>query len=199
MNRVHLTPQTDASAFLQCYWLKEELAAFCRENGLPASGSKEVLTARIAQFLTDGTVCRTQPKRSRGSENPPQILTESAQIEANCVCSERHRAFFREKIGKSFTFNTAFQKWLKANAGKTYADAIRAYYDILAEKKARKTEIGAQFEYNTYIRDFFAANRGKTLADAIRCWKAKKQQAGSHRYEPADLAALNTEANDADI
>ena len=54
-------------------------------------------------------------------------------------------------------------KWLKANAGKTYSDAIRAYYRILEEKKQTKTEIGGQFEYNTYIRDFFADNTGKSL------------------------------------
>ncbi|MDD7668276.1 MAG: DUF6434 domain-containing protein, partial [Agathobacter sp.] len=40
-----------------------------------------------------------------------------------------------EKIGKSFSFNVLFQKWLKGNAGKTYGDAINAYYQILEEKK----------------------------------------------------------------
>ena len=32
-----------------------------------------------------------------------------------------------------------FQKWLKSNAGKTYGDAIEAYYQILEEKKKGTT------------------------------------------------------------
>lgn len=83
-----------------------------------------------------------------------------------------------------------FQKWLKANAGKTYADAVRAYYQILAEKKQGRTKIDRQFEYNTYIRDFFEDNKSKRLDDAILCWKYKKGLRGHNRYERSDLSAL---------
>uniref|UniRef100_UPI003A93F71E DUF6434 domain-containing protein n=1 Tax=Ruminococcus sp. TaxID=41978 RepID=UPI003A93F71E len=58
----------------------------------------------------------------------------------------------KEHIGNGFSFNVAFQKWLTGNTGKTYADAITAYYRILEEKKNGKTKIDKQFEYNTYIR-----------------------------------------------
>lgn len=84
----------------------------------------------------------------------------------------------------------AFQKWLKSNGGKTYKDAIEAYYQILEEKKKGKTKIDKQFEYNTYIRDFFADNQGKSLEDAVRCWKYKKQLRGHNRYERSDLDAI---------
>lgn len=83
------------------------------------------------------------------------VITENTLIESNVVCSEKHRSFFKEKISKSFSFNVLFQKWLKSNAGKTYGNAINAYYQILEEKKKGKTTIDKQFEYNTYIRDFF--------------------------------------------
>lgn len=88
----------------------------------------------------------------------------------------------------------AFQKWLKSNAGKTYADAITAYHQILQEKKSAKGkgEIEKQFEYNAYIRDFFAANKDKTLEQAIKCWKFKKSQKGHNKYEDSDLAVLQT-------
>ena len=111
-------------------------------------------------------------------------------IEPNIVCSEKHRAFFKEKIGKSFSFNVLFQKWLKGNAGKTYGDAINAYYQILEAKKKGKTNIDKQFEYNTYIRDFFEDNQGKSLAEAIICWKYKKGLWGHNHYEKSDLVAL---------
>ena len=114
-------------------------------------------------------------------------------IEANIVCSEKHRAFFKEKIGKTFSFNVTFQKWLKSNAGKTYADAIRAYYAILEEKEKSKTVIDKQFEYNTYIRDFFADNNGMSLENAIKCWEYKKSLKGHNHYEKSDLIALENE------
>ena len=81
---------------------------------------------------------------------------------------------------------------MKSNTGKTYADAIEAYYQIIDEKKHKKAEIDKQFEYNTYIRDFFAANQGKTLEDAIKCWKYKKSRQGHNRYETSDLIALSS-------
>ena len=94
-------------------------------------------------------------------------------------------------IGSSFSFNVLFQKLLKNNTGKTYSDAIEAYYQILENKKKGKTKIDKQFEYNTYIRDFFADNKGRTLEDAIQCWKYKKSIPGHNRYEKSDLRVLN--------
>ena len=187
--RPELNKKTDAATFRSYYYLKQELADFCKENGLPTSGSKSELTDRIAYFLDTGNVLKSSTERKTAVNIG--TLTEDMVIEPNIVCSEKHRAFFGEKIGKSFSFNVPFQKWLKANAGKTYGDAIRAYDRILEEKKQTKTEISGQFEYNTYIRDFFAGNPGKSLHDAIVCWNYKKSLPGHHRYEESDLSALD--------
>ena len=162
--RPELNKKLDAATFRCFYYLKQELADFCKENGLPTSGSKAELTDRIAYFLDTGSVLK--PTAERKTAVNIGTLTENTVIEPNIVCSE--------KIGKGFSFNVPFQKWLKANAGKTYGEAVRAYDRILEEKKQRKTEIGRQFEYNTYIRDFFADNPGKSLHDAIVCWNYKK-------------------------
>lgn len=159
---------------------------------LKRTGSKSELSERIAVFLESGKRTRAKHKtrktQSAGEIKPNNIMEE------NFVCSEKHRAFFKEQVGKSFSFNVAFQKWLKSNAGKTYADAITAYHQILQEKKSAKGkgEIEKQFEYNTYIRDFFAANKDKTLEQAIKCWKFKKSQKGHNKYEDSDLAVLQT-------
>lgn len=64
------------------------------------------------------------------------------------MCSEKHRAFYKEQIGK------------------TYQDSITAYYQILENKMKNKTTIDKPFEYNTYIRDFFADNEDKSLEQA---------------------------------
>ena len=188
-DRPELNKDLDGKTFRDYYYLKEELVEFCRNNNLPTSGGKTELTERIAVFLDSGEVMKPASKGKRTTSVGE--LTEDTLIESNFVCSEKHREFFKEKIGKSFSFNVLFQKWLKTNAGKTYGDAIEAYYRILEEKKNGRTAIDKQFEYNTYIRDFFDDNKDKSLEDAIACWKYKKSLAGHNRYERSDLVALN--------
>ena len=187
--RPALDKNLDSKTFRNFYYLKEELVDFCRKYGLPVSGGKIEITNRIAWFLETGeiqTVTAIKKKVTSISD-----ITESTRIEANFVCSEKHRVFFKEHIGNRFSFNVAFQKWLKSSAGKTYKEAIAAYYQILEDKKKGKTKIDKQFEYNTYIRAFFADNRGKTLEEAIKCWNYKKQLQGHNGYEQSDLVALD--------
>lgn len=187
--RPDLEKNLDSNTFRNFYYLKEEMVEFCRKNGIPTAGGKIEIADRIAHFLDTGEIVSVSVEHRK----PPAIMniTKDTPIEENFVCSERHRAFFKEHIGKSFSFNVAFQKWLKSNAGKTYEEAIAAYYQILEDKKKGKTSIDKQFEYNTYIRDFFADNQGKSLEEAIKCWKYKKQLQGHNRYEKSDLAALD--------
>ena len=188
--RPALSKQLDGTTFRSFYWLKEELMEFCRNNGLPASGGKLEITERIAYFLDTGEVVLLHASVKMKATTAPAVITENSLIEPNFVCSETHRAFLEEHIGKSFSFNVQFQKWLKSHTGKTYKDAITAYHEILEEKKKGKSTIDKQFEYNTYIRDFFGDNKGKCLEDAIKCWKYKKQLQGHNRYEKSDLIAL---------
>ena len=186
--RPDLNKDLDGKTFRSFYYLKEELVSFCRQNNLPVSGGKLELTDRIAYFLDTGKI--SEASAGRKAATSIGMIAENTIIEENIVCSENHRAFFKEKIGKGFSFNVMFQKWLKTNAGKTYSDAIEAYYQILEEKKNKKTTIDKQFEYNTYIRDFFEDNHGKSLEEAIICWKYKKSLQGHNRYERSDLIAL---------
>lgn len=189
--RPELSIKTDSKTFREFYYLKEGLVDFCRKNGLPTSGGKVELTDRIAHFLDTGEIL--EAKSVKKSTAYVVIIDKSTKIESNFVCSEKHRAFFKDNIGNSFTFNVAFQKWLKSNAGKTYQDAIDAYYRIMEEKKKGKSSIDKQFEYNTYIRDFFAENKGRSLDDAIKCWKYKKQLRGHNRYVSKDLEVLEND------
>ena len=187
--RPELTIELKSKEFLEYYYLKEELVYFCRENGLPASGGKTELTERIAYFLDTGKVLAAKTVRTQ--KHKISTITRDSIIESDFVCSELHRAFFKREIGESFSFNIAFQKWLKSNAGKTYADAIVAYNEIKNTKKPGKKDIGSQFEYNTYVRDFFEDNKGASLEDAIKCWKYKKSIKGHNKYERTDLKALD--------
>ena len=46
--RPDLDKSLDSKTFRSYYYLKEELTAFCRQNGLPVSGGKLELNERIA-------------------------------------------------------------------------------------------------------------------------------------------------------
>lgn len=196
--RPSLSGEMSVEEFRNYYFLKEELVRFCREKGLPTGGSKAELTERVARFLGGLPIVEDvgkDPRASRCRADSGEVLNEESVIEEGFVCSERHRAFFREKIGAGFRFVVPFQRWLKANAGRTYGEAIAAYKEIMLARaeggSLAPSEIGAQFEYNRYVRDFFADNRGRYgLQEAIVCWKYKRDLPGHNRYERADLKAL---------
>ena len=187
--RPNLDIKLDSKTFKEYYYLKEELIEFCKKNNLQTTGGKLELTERIAKFLDTGE--RTYTIHNTKKTKIVDSITLDTIIEENFVCSERHRAFYKEQIGDNFSFNVAFQKWLKSNSGKTYKDSINAYYQILEDKKKNKTTIDKQFEYNTYIRDFFNDNKDKSLEQAIKCWKYKKSIKGHNKYEKDDLKILN--------
>ena len=188
--RTSLDIKLDSKTFKEYYYLKEELIDFCRKNNLQTTGGKIELTERIAKFLETGE--RTYKSHNIRKNVIIDEITIHTIIEENFVCSEKHRAFYKEKIGNNFSFNVAFQKWLKSNSGKTYQDSINAYYQILEDKKKNKTIIDKQFEYNTYIRDFFYDNKDKNLEQAITCWKYKKSLKGHNKYERDDLKILSS-------
>jgi len=188
-NRPMLDKNLDGDTFRSYYYLKEELVAFCKQEGLQVYGGKSELTNRIAHYLDTGERITEKARTNRHSHI--DSISDDTPIEENFICSERHRVFFEQRIGKGFTFNVSFQKWLKTNTGKTYKEAIEAYHCIIAEKKTTKSTIDKQFEYNTYIRDFFKENKGRSLDDAIKCWKYKKGIQGHNRYESTDLHVLD--------
>ena len=186
--RPNLSIKLDSKTFKEYYYLKEELIDFCKKNNLQTTGGKIELTERIAKFLDTGERI-VENHNTRRTKIVDEITLDTI-IENNFVCSEKHRAFYKEQIGKTFSFNVLFQKWLKSNSGKTYKESIDAYYKILEDKKKNKTTIDKQFEYNTYIRDFFNDNKDKTLEQAIKCWKYKKSLKGHNKYEKDDLKIL---------
>ena len=136
--RPQLDKSLDSQTFLNYYYLKEELVDFCKQNGLPTLGNKVDITKRIAYFLDTGEILSSSKPVNKTIV--VEKICEESLIEENFKCSEKHRAFFKEKIGKSFSFQVPFQKWLKANAGKTYQDAINAYYQIQEEKKTKEND-----------------------------------------------------------
>ena len=187
--RPPLTKSISLEDFQNYYWLKAELQTFCREHGLPASGSKTEITERISHYLTTGKVLKNSSVQ-KVSKAPLSYKDLSLQtiITKNHRCSEDVRAFFKEKIGTNFRFTVALQKFFFFFFGKTYEDAVAFGYEENERKKdpTYKTTISAQFEYNRFTRDFFENpnNKGKAKADAIAAWNEMKAKPGSNVYVP---------------
>lgn len=180
--RPKLHKNLDPLLFERYYYLKEELIAFCKKEKLQSTGSKEELNKIIVHYL------KTKEKLIIQKEKRVQcdVLDLDTMIPLNMSYSEINREFFKQYLGDQFRFTVPFQRWLKANAGKTFQDAINAYPNLLRDKVIDK-----QFEYNTYIRDFFQDNADKSLKDAITCWNYKKSIGGHNRYEKEDLLVLS--------
>ena len=97
MARPDLNDQLSSDTFRQYYYLKAELTAFCREQGLPTSGGKLELTERVAHYLATGQTLKASPRKA--SEKAAAPLSENTKIEPNFRCTERHRQFFTTQIG----------------------------------------------------------------------------------------------------
>ena len=67
MDRPFLSRPPDSGTFRSFYYLKDEPADFCRENGPPAFGDKIDLTERIAHYLDTGKQRRSRPQRQKGT------------------------------------------------------------------------------------------------------------------------------------
>jgi hypothetical protein len=182
--------------FSDFYWLKEELVAFCRSNGISTTGEKQELADRIIAYLQTGKIEKAVPKEKAKSKydwNNTEIDLDT-EITDNYKNSENVRAFMKREIGSHFHFNTAFMKWTKQNVGKTMREAITEWkrlYELRNDKKFQTT-ISSQFEYNAYIRDFLADNKENKLADAIKYWKLKRNQRGNNIYSKEDLKLNET-------
>ncbi|SEO04870.1 hypothetical protein SAMN04488134_103220 [Amphibacillus marinus] len=184
--RQNLTRAISIDHFKEFYWLKKELQSFCRQYGISATGSKVELAERIETFLRSGEIKEPirKPRPSSQSKAETQLSLDTI-ISDDHRCSQHVRAFFKTVI-PTFHFSTYIQNYFKSNIGKTYRDAVAAWYQEQERKEdpAYQQEIGPQFEYNQFIRDFFAdpKNKGKRHREAIACWSEIKKRPGSNKY-----------------
>lgn len=151
-DRPALDRDLDSKTFRDYYYLKEELVSFCRENGLPVSGGKIELTDRIAYFLETGNIVPASTGRKRAAAI--DTIREDSKIEANFVCSEKHRAFFREHIGNGFSFHVDFQKWLKIIRAKLIKKRLPLIIRFLRIRKKGKQKLTSSLS-TTLIFEIF--------------------------------------------
>ena len=111
--RPSLTKSISIEDFQNYYWLKEELQTFCREHGLPASGSKIEIANRISHYLHTGKILKTAlvQKRVKLLSLIKTFLFKLLLLKITAVA--KRCGPFQRKIGANFRFTVALQKFLK--------------------------------------------------------------------------------------
>jgi hypothetical protein len=168
--RPALTADLTAEEFSRWYWLREELAAFCRAERLPRSGSKADLAAVVAARLGGPPA----PTGRRAVTVPDEQPLGLAALVPDAVrCDQRLRAFFEQHVGPRFRFTVPFQRWLHANPGRPYADAVVAWHQLAAQGPR---PVEAQFEHNAFTRAHRLEHPDCTAAEVRAAWWRHRSQ-----------------------
>jgi len=177
----------------QWYWLKSELVAHGKVLGLRTTGGKFEILDRIAHFLDTG-----KPPTERKPKVTSKFDWHSAELTSQTVLTDSYkntqnvRRYFREHVDPAFKFNIEFMAWIKANIGKTLADAGVEYTAMRARESDPnfQSKIASHNQFNQYTRDFLEDNPTLGLKDVRRVWAKKRalpSKDGRHVYDPTDL------------
>lgn len=193
-DRPDIAQCADAATFRQWYYLKSELVDFARANGLKTTGGKFDIADRIAYFLDHG-VPPTEVKKSRKVTSKfdwhSAPLTRETVITDSYKNTQNMRRFMQAEI-PGYKFSIPFMDWMKANVGRTLADAVDVAKQIEAEKKAGKKQPDQPHnQYNAYTRAYFAHVPDGTQKELRRLWALRRTKPGPYVFSPEDLKLLN--------
>ncbi|MEO0487153.1 MAG: DUF6434 domain-containing protein [Pseudomonadota bacterium] len=190
--RPDITDITNGAELRRWYWLKAELVARAKALGLPMSGGKFEVLDRISTFLDTGEVVRPKPGTRGGFDWHSEPLADETVLTLSYRNTQNVRRYFKARLGDGFAFNIEFMAWLKANSGKTLADACVEYRAMRAREAApgHRSQIADHNQFNQYTRDFLDDNPELGMAEVRKFWALKRalpSEDGRHVYERSDL------------
>lgn len=180
--RPELTRDLDQATFAEYYWLRDELAAFCRLNDLSTAGGKRELTARVTALLTG----KSQPavQRRPPSKAMPVAFTRQTPVGSGWRCSEALRAFICLDLGRPFRFDRFMREQISAGSGALLGEVI----DEWRKQEGRKHEIEPQFEYNRFTKEYRLHAPKATHATVVRSWNSYRALPLAQRPSVEDMA-----------
>ncbi len=193
-DRPDIAQCADAASFRKWYYLKEELVSFARAHGIKTTGGKFEIADRIAYFIDHGTPpveVNTAKKVTSKFDWHSETLTTDTVITDSYKNTQNMRRFMRGTI-PGFKFSIPFMDWMKANAGRTLADAVVAAKQFEADKKAGKKQPDQPHnQYNAYTRAYFAHVPNGTQKELRSLWALRRKQPGPYVFDPSDLELLS--------
>lgn len=173
VSRPSLALGLGSERFRDYYWLKEELVAFCREQGLPTGGAKTELVERITEFLHSGTILRPHPVRRNRAAPLPDTLSLDTVIGSGWRSGQQLRKFFEQQVGPTFRFNQAIIGFIRDGEGQTLREALAAWR---ASNESGPKPLAEQFEYNRHTREYGAQRPGATQQEIQAAWRRKRRR-----------------------
>lgn len=168
-SRPMLTVSLPAQEFLRWYWLKAELETFARELGIRATGSKDLLTARISAALAGQTFEEPTAIRRTAGQQLSAPLSPTTVIPVGQRSSQVVRAWMIEQIGPGFHFDATMRAFFAQTDGtQTMQDAVDHFF---ATRDQGATVIDDQFEFNRFTRAWHAKNPDGSRAELLSDWR----------------------------
>ena len=184
---------SDAASFRTWYYLKEELVAYARTKGIKTTGGKFEIADRIAYFLDHGVppAAKKPRKITSAFDWHSAELTDATVITDSYKNTQNMRRYMQGHI-PNYKFSIPFMDWMKANSGKTLADAVVVAKQIEADKKAGKKQPDQPHnQYNAYTRAYFAYKPNGTQKELRTLWALRREQPGPYVFKPTDLKLLD--------
>lgn len=177
--RPPLSPALSGTEFLRWYWLKDELADFARSSGQKASGSKALLTQRIAAALDGQEFTEPQPTKRASATQLTELLSGSTVIPAGQRCSQIVRTWMSEHLGSGFHFDAPMREFFAgADGTQTLQDAVDHWHQTRNESRP---DIDPQFEYNRFTRTWHSLNPNGTREQLLTAWHLYRSQPTDQR------------------
>ncbi|MHA3685007.1 DUF6434 domain-containing protein [Leucobacter sp. HY1908] len=169
--RPPLSVDLSEQEFLRWYWLKAELEAFARELGVRASGSKDLLTARVCASLSQRAFVEPAPARTSHGAQLVGPLLPTTVIPAGQRSSQVVRAWMRAQVGSGFHFDAAMREFFaQADGTQTMQDAVDHFHATRDGHAAKP--IDRQFEYNRFTRAWHREHPAGTRDELLAAWRA---------------------------
>ncbi|GIG24937.1 DUF6434 domain-containing protein [Cellulomonas denverensis] len=167
--RPALTPDLSGTELRRWYWLKEELADFARLLGVRATGSKQLLTDRIAARLDGREFAEPVRAPSGAGRQLSGPLTADTVIPPGQRCSQVVRAWLAEQAGPSFHFDAEMRAFFAAADGtRTMGDALDHWHRT---RDRGERSIDPQFEYNRFTRAWRREHPEGGRAELLAAWQ----------------------------
>ncbi|MDR2895792.1 MAG: SAP domain-containing protein [Propionibacteriaceae bacterium] len=162
------TPALSAGEFRRWYWRQNELQAFARHLGIRATGSKQLLAARIEAKLEDRPFAEPTPTKTSSSVQLSGALSADTVIPKGQRCSQIIRGWMVAQVGPGFHFDAVMRAFFATTDGtQTMQDALDHWNTT---RNQPEQDIGEQFEYNRFTRAWHQQHPGGTRAQLLAAW-----------------------------
>lgn len=158
---------------MRWYWLKAELEDFARVLEVRATGSKDVLAARIAAVLAGRPFEEPKPERRPRGQQLVAPLSPSTPIPVGQRSSQVVRAWMLEQIGASFHFDAEMRAFFANTDGtQTMQDAVDYFH---ASRDQGSRTIDDQFEYNRFTRAWHEKHPAGSRDELLSDWRSYRE------------------------